>query len=246
MRSTRRCCNSVEEMRALGSDFPWASGAGASIPSSPESSTCEFELATCPCRRRWRTGSTARPRRRARRPARPRRGARWASASASSRLAAADDEVLGAPLGLVALGLELLGELARRLGRSALDAHLPRGEAAVELLLLPRLAGRLVVPAVFLVDPVLDPARARLDAVLAELGLDDRVRLLGCRVGCGVDEDRVVVARDREPLRLQLVRELARLDAEVAGEPVEEARARSSSSTSIVMRQSSFAMCLRA
>ena len=121
-----------------------------------------------------------------------------------------DDEVLGAPLGLVALGLELVGELARRLVRSALDAHLPRGEAAVELFLLPGLAGRLVVPAVLLVEPVLDPARARLDPVLAEHGLDDRVRLLGRGAGRRVDVDRVVVARDRESLGLEVVRELAR------------------------------------
>src|SRR5439155_4776779 len=115
-------------------------------------------------------------------------------------------------------------ELARLLLRSALHAHLPRGEAAVELLLLPGLAGRLVVPAVLLVEPVLDPARARLDSVLAEHRLHDRVSLFGRGAGRGVDVDGVLIARDREPVSLQVACELARLGAEVAREPVEETR----------------------
>src|SRR5439155_17467771 len=90
-----------------------------------------------------------------------------------------DDEGVEAPLGVVAVGFELLRKFTRLLARSAFDAHLPRGEAALELFLLPRLARWLVVPAVLLVEPVLDPARSRLDAVCTQLGLDDRVRALG-------------------------------------------------------------------
>src|SRR5262249_19548033 len=130
--------------------------------------------------------------------------------------------VLEAALGLVALGLELIGELVRLLAGRALDPHLPRSVAAVELLLLPGLALRLVVPAVLLVEPVLDPALARLDAVRAQLRLDDRVRALGGRTRRGVDENRLVVARDRELLRLELLRELARLGVEIPRQPFEK------------------------
>ena len=135
----------------------------------------------------------------------------------------ADDEVLEASLGLVALGFEPLGEVVRLLAGGTFDAHLPRSEAAVELFLLPRLARGLGVPAVLLVDPVLDAARPRVDAVLAELGLDHRVRALGFGTGRGVDEDGVGVVGDREPVRLQFFRELARFRAEVAREAVEQA-----------------------
>jgi len=92
----------------------------------------------------------------------------------------ADDEVAEAALRLVALGFELLRELASLLAGRALDPHLPRCKAAVELFLFPGLARRLVVPPILFVDPVLDPARLRLDAVLAQLRLDDRVGALGC------------------------------------------------------------------
>src|ERR1700751_545270 len=110
----------------------------------------------------------------------------------------ADDEIAEAPLRLVALGFELLRELVGLLAGRALDPPLPRGKAAVELFLLPGLHRRLVVPAVLRVDPVLDPARLRLDAVRAQLRLDNRERALGRGARRGVDEDRLVVARDRE------------------------------------------------
>src|SRR5207342_3731498 len=135
----------------------------------------------------------------------------------------ADDQVLGAPLRLVALGLERFGERVRLLAGRTLDAHLPGSETAVELLLLPRLARRLVVPAILLVEPVLDLARLRLDAVRAKLGLDHEQSLLGRRACGGVDVDGAAVARDREAVRLESLCELACLFVEVAGEPVEEA-----------------------
>ena len=94
---------------------------------------------------------------------------------------------------LVALRLELRRELLGFLARAALDAHLPRREALVELLLLPRLGRRFVVPALLGVEPVLDLARLRLDAVRAQLGLDDGLRLLGVGLRAAVDEDRLVV-----------------------------------------------------
>src|SRR5207302_4361291 len=90
----------------------------------------------------------------------------------------ADNEVVEAAVGLEALGLELLGKLASRLPRRTFDAHFPRREAAIELLLFPRFARRLVVPAILLVDPVPDATRSRLDAVRVPLGLDESVCLL--------------------------------------------------------------------
>src|SRR5579859_2014335 len=134
----------------------------------------------------------------------------------------ADDEVLEAPLRLVALGAEGLRELPRLLSGGALHPHLPRGEATTELFRFPRLAG-LVVPAVLVVEPVLDLAGARLGAVRAKLRFDDPEGLLGFCVAVRVDEDRVVAARDREPSRSEILRELARLGVELAGESLEEA-----------------------
>src|SRR5262249_29710972 len=120
----------------------------------------------------------------------------------------ADDEVPEASLGLVPLGREPLGELARLLPRGTFDTHLPRRVAVLELFLLPRLTRWLVIPAVLLVEPVLDLAGARLDAAFAQLRIDDGVRLLGCGEGSGVDEDRLAVAGNGEPAVLQLLGEL--------------------------------------
>jgi hypothetical protein len=152
-----------------------------------------------------------------------------------------DDEVLEAAFGPVALSLEAVGELSCLLAGLTLDANLPRREPAVELFLLPRPARRLVVPAVLLVEPVLDPARPRLDAVLAELRLDDFQRLLRLGASVGVDEDCFAVAGDGETPLSQLPGE-PRSPARRSSKPV----ACSSSSTSIRMRQSSSAMSIRA
>src|SRR5439155_11418638 len=101
------------------------------------------------------------------------------------------------------------------------DTHLPRGEAALELFLLPRLARRLVVPAILLVEPVLDPARARREALLAELDFHDVVGELRFGSARCVDEDGVAVTRDREAARCQVLGELARLGVEIPSEPLE-------------------------
>ena len=55
-------------------NFPWASGAASKHTLLAGIVNVRARAPTCPCRRRWQTGSTARPRRRARRPAPPRRG----------------------------------------------------------------------------------------------------------------------------------------------------------------------------
>jgi hypothetical protein len=60
--------------------------------------------------------------------------------------------------------------------------------AVLELLLLPRLARRLVVPPLLLLEPAVDPRRAADQA--------GRALRLGVRVR--VDEDVVAVARDRK------------------------------------------------
>src|SRR5689334_3519263 len=65
----------------------------------------------------------------------------------------ADDQVAPAPDHVVALGLELVCELLRFLVRFALDPHLPRRVAAIELLFLPRLVRRLIAPALLLGQP---------------------------------------------------------------------------------------------
>jgi hypothetical protein len=93
---------------------------------------------------------------------------------------------------------------------------------------------------------VLDRAGARLDAVRAELRLDDRVGLLRRCASRGVDEDRLAVARDREPVRLEVARELASPESRSPVSRLSRPVACSSSSTSMRMRQSSFAMSVRA
>src|SRR5581483_583435 len=66
-----------------------------------------------------------------------------------------DDQVLGLAHGPVPLVLELPGERLRGVARAASHADLPRCVAVLDLLLFPRLALRLVVPAVLVVEPVL-------------------------------------------------------------------------------------------
>ena len=133
-----------------------------------------------------------------------------------------DDEELRLADHRVALPLELLCQRRRLVLRGALDAHLPRRVAAVELLLLPRLRRRLVVPALLVGEPVLDLARLRLDAVLAQLRLDHDLRLRRVIRRGGVDEDDVVLAGDREPLRLEVLGELGRLAADADAEPLHQ------------------------
>src|SRR5262249_11288905 len=90
-----------------------------------------------------------------------------------------DKDVGPASDDIAALLLEPVGERVRVLVRRALDAHLPRGVAALEHLLLPGLVLRLVSPALPPGDPVLDADDERLDVGLLELGLDHLARLVG-------------------------------------------------------------------
>src|SRR3954451_1167651 len=103
----------------------------------------------------------------------------------------ARDHVRPAPHDAVAVGHEPVGELLRLAVRGALDAHLPRCVAGVGGLLLERLAGRLAVPAILGVEPVLGDDLARSQAELADLAVDGRPRAVELRLRPGVDEDRV-------------------------------------------------------
>ncbi len=77
----------------------------------------------------------------------------------------ADDQVPPAALHGIPLLLEPVRELAGLpVGRER-DPDLPWGIAVLELLLLPALAGRLVVPAFLGLEPVLDLAGLRIDLV---------------------------------------------------------------------------------
>jgi hypothetical protein len=81
----------------------------------------------------------------------------------------------------------------------------------LELFLFPRLARRLVVPAFFVLEPVLDPVRAA----------DDCARPLRVRVCVRVDEDVVAVARDREAAAAFCGRQLCEQRARVGGRQME-------------------------
>ena len=119
---------------------------------------------------------------------------------------------------------EPLGKLARLPVGAALHAHLPGRVAALDLLLFPCLARRLVVPALLVGEPVLDPARPRLDPVLAQRRADHGIGLLGLVARGRVDEDRVAVAGDGEAPFLQLARQLAGLAAELGARSRQQAR----------------------
>src|SRR5437588_5158633 len=110
----------------------------------------------------------------------------------------ADDQVLETAFGLVPLRLETVGESPRLLPRRAFDAHLPRRKTAFELFLLPRLARRLVVPPILLVEPVLDPARPCLHPALGKLGLDHLVGVLRLGASVGINEEKVAGDRGRD------------------------------------------------
>jgi hypothetical protein len=96
--------------------------------------------------------------------------------------------------------------------------------AVLELVLLPRLVGRLVVPAVLLVEPVLDLARDGGDLVVVQKRLDDGARTLRLRARAGVDEDLAPIVGDGELALFELARELCGLAAELEAEPVEQVR----------------------
>src|SRR5919197_6018131 len=114
-------------------------------------------------------------------------------------------------------------KLDRSLRRTGIDAHLPRCVATVEQIALRlELLGELVVPALFVGEPVLDLAHGGVDVVLAELRFDDAAGLLGFGARSRVDVDPLIVARDRQATPLELLRELARLGAEVETEPLEK------------------------
>ena len=136
---------------------------------------------------------------------------------------ARDDEVK-APRDAVPLRLELVGELSRLLVRVALDANLPRRVALLEDLLVDVALRRLVVPALLFVQPVLDAALLGPEAVVAELGVDDVLRLLDLGPCRRVDENRLAVPGDGQPARFEILGELACLGAQVAPKPVEDAR----------------------
>ena len=119
--------------------------------------------------------------------------------------------------------LQLVCESIGLVVRGALHAHFPGGEAAGhELLLDVRLVG-LRVPAVVLVEPVLEDDLCRRDARLFELRFDNRARLLGIGSRGCVDEDRVSVVRHGQAVERQLLRQLLRARADVDAQPLEEA-----------------------
>jgi hypothetical protein len=106
--------------------------------------------------------------------------------------------------------------------RAAVDPNLPRRVAAGDELLLDIRCVGLGVPAILVVQPVLQHNLFGDDARLLQLGVDDGARLCGLRCGCCVHEHRVLVVRHREAVELQLVGELARTRADVYAQPLEE------------------------
>src|SRR6266536_283420 len=135
----------------------------------------------------------------------------------------AGDHIAEAANDLVALALELVGELLRGPVRVSLGPDLPGRVPVLHFFLLPRLLRRLARPALLLLEPVLDGRDLGLDPLLRELGLDDGPRLLGLLRRGRVDEELVVVAGDRQPASLELARETLRLvGAQVEAEPAEE------------------------
>src|SRR5205823_13263183 len=106
--------------------------------------------------------------------------------------------------------------------RPALDVHLPWRTAFREQLLLGRGSGRLVVPPLLVVEPMLDRADVGLEPFGRELGLDDRSRAFGLEAGRGVDEDLVPVVRYDELPTLERPGQLVRLRVDLEAEPGEE------------------------
>ena len=137
--------------------------------------------------------------------------------------AGADDEIRPAPHDLVAVRLQLVGEVVGLLVRVALDAHLPGREAAGDELLLDVRQVGLRVPAVIVVEPVLEDDLAGVDAGLLELGVDERASLRRFRRRRRVDEHRVGIVRHGEPVELELLGQLLRARRDVDAEPLEKA-----------------------
>src|SRR5438067_2434529 len=134
----------------------------------------------------------------------------------------ARDDVAEPARDAVALGIELGRELRGLVARPALDVHLPGRTAFREQLLLGRGSGRLVVPPLLFVEPMLDRPDVGLEPFGRELGLDDRSRALRFEAGRGVDEDLVPVVRDDELPTLERPNQLVRLGVELEAEPGEE------------------------
>src|SRR5205085_6259467 len=116
-----------------------------------------------------------------------------------------DEEVAKPTYDAVALALEPVGELRRHVVGVELDAHLPGRDPFLEQLLLRRGLARLVVPALLVVEPVLDLADGCLDALRGDLALDDRAGLLRLGRRGGVDEELALVLRDHETPSLELL-----------------------------------------
>src|SRR5438874_450753 len=134
----------------------------------------------------------------------------------------AGDHVGERPRDVEALGPQLLGEVVGLPEAMAFDPHLPRRVAAFQQLLLGVRLRRIVVPALLVAQPTLGHEPRRREARLLQLRLDQAARLLRLHPARRVDEHRVAVARDGEPMLAQLVRELFRVVPRQA-EPVEQA-----------------------
>ena len=105
----------------------------------------------------------------------------------------ADDEVGPPSRDLVAVGLELVGELVRLVVLPAVDPHLPGRVAAFYEVLLHVGCVWLGVPPVLVVEPVLEDDLLRDDVRLFELRVDDRACLRGLGSRSCVHEHRVLV-----------------------------------------------------
>src|SRR5947208_13976040 len=122
----------------------------------------------------------------------------------------------------VSRGAELVGELPSLVEALALDADLPGRVAALEQVLFDVRLRRLVVPAVLVVEPVLGHEPDGSQAFVLQLLLDDAAGLFGLQSGGGVDEHRVSVLGNGEPLIAQLGGQLIRV-ALREPEPLEQA-----------------------
>src|SRR5437868_13804390 len=106
--------------------------------------------------------------------------------------------------------------------RRSCDPYLPRRIAMVELLFFPGFRLWLVVPSLFVFEPMLDRARLRLHVKCPQLRLDQLLRSLGLGSRCGVHEDLVAVTRDGEPTALEPLGELPGLVVQLDPEPLEQ------------------------
>src|SRR4029077_15287116 len=79
----------------------------------------------------------------------------------------------------ISVRLELLLEPLGLLPRPGTHPNLPGRMSVLELFLLPRLSGRLVVPALFVLEPVLDDAGDRAEPEIPQHRLDHGAGPLG-------------------------------------------------------------------